>query len=100
MLGDVTVSTATSFGPAPVLVHRDVLGPFTERYVAAAEALVLGDPTGAVDMGPLVSAAQLAKTEAAVFAERPDPAMTREELDAVWARLKLQWQRKYGLVEA
>ncbi len=49
-----------------VLVHRDVLGPFTERYVAAAEALTLGDPTGAVDMGPLVSAPQLAKTEAAV----------------------------------
>jgi lactaldehyde dehydrogenase / glycolaldehyde dehydrogenase len=49
-----------------VLVHRDVVEPFTERYVAAAEALVLGDPTGAVDMGPLVSAAQLAKTEAAI----------------------------------
>lgn len=50
-----------------VLVHRDVAEEFTERYVAAAESLVLGDPgAGAVDMGPLVSAAQLAKTEAAV----------------------------------
>jgi ATP-dependent DNA helicase RecG len=43
---------------------------------------------------------ELAKTEAARFAESPDPAVSREERDAVWARLKLQWQRKYGLVEA
>lgn len=49
-----------------VLVHRDVVAPFTERYVAAVEALALGDPTGTVDMGPLVSAPQLRKTEAAV----------------------------------
>jgi ATP-dependent DNA helicase RecG len=43
---------------------------------------------------------ELAKTEAARFVEKPNPAMSREELDAVWARLKHQWQRKYGLVEA
>jgi ATP-dependent DNA helicase RecG len=41
-----------------------------------------------------------AKVEAARFVEKPDPAMAREELDAVWARLKQQWQRRYGLVEA
>ena len=49
-----------------VLVHRDVLEAFTERYVHAVERLTLGDPTGAVDMGPLVSAEQLDKTESAV----------------------------------
>jgi ATP-dependent DNA helicase RecG len=43
---------------------------------------------------------ELAKTEAARFAESPDAAISREERDAVWARLKHQWQRKYGLVEA
>ena len=43
---------------------------------------------------------ELAKTEAAKFAESPDPAVSREERDAVWTRLKQQWQRKYGLVEA
>jgi len=43
---------------------------------------------------------ELAKVEAARFAESPNPAMSREERDAVWARLKQQWQRKYGLVEA
>jgi len=43
---------------------------------------------------------ELAKAEAAKFAEAPDPAVSREERDAVWARLKQQWQRKYGLVEA
>ncbi len=43
---------------------------------------------------------ELAKAEAARFAEKPDPALTKEEIAAVWERLKLQWQRRYGLVEA
>jgi ATP-dependent DNA helicase RecG len=43
---------------------------------------------------------ELAKSEAARFAESPDPALSQEERDAVWERLKQQWQRKYGLVEA
>jgi ATP-dependent DNA helicase RecG len=43
---------------------------------------------------------ELAKAEAARFAESPDPTVSREERDAVWAQLKQQWQRKYGLVEA
>ena len=46
------------------------------------------------------AALELAKAEAARFVEKPDPAIAREELDAVWARLKHQWQRRYGLVEA
>jgi lactaldehyde dehydrogenase/glycolaldehyde dehydrogenase len=49
-----------------VLVHRDLLEPFTQRYVAAVEALRVGDPRGDVDMGPLVSAMQFEKTTAAV----------------------------------
>jgi ATP-dependent DNA helicase RecG len=43
---------------------------------------------------------ELAKVEASRFAESPDPAISKEETDAVWMRLKHQWQRKYGLVEA
>ncbi len=43
---------------------------------------------------------ELAKIEAARFAREPDPAISREETDAVWSRLKQQWQRRYGLVEA
>lgn len=43
---------------------------------------------------------ELAKTEAAKFVEQPDPSITREERDVVWGRLKQQWQRRYGLVEA
>jgi ATP-dependent DNA helicase RecG len=43
---------------------------------------------------------ELAKVEASHFASQPDPAIPRDQIDAVWARLKLQWQRKYGLVEA
>jgi lactaldehyde dehydrogenase/glycolaldehyde dehydrogenase len=49
-----------------VLVHRDVVDPFTDRYVEAVGRLRLGDPRGDVDMGPLVNAAQLAKTEGAL----------------------------------
>lgn len=43
---------------------------------------------------------ELAKAEAARFAKGPDPKISREETEAVWARLKQQWQRRYGLVEA
>jgi ATP-dependent DNA helicase RecG len=43
---------------------------------------------------------ELAKAEAARFVEGPDPALSPEEIAGVWARLKRQWQRRYGLVEA
>ncbi len=43
---------------------------------------------------------ELAKAEAERFAARPDPALPPAEIDAVWARLKQQWQRRYGLIEA
>jgi ATP-dependent DNA helicase RecG len=43
---------------------------------------------------------ELAKVEAAKFADSPDLAVSLEEREALWTRLKQQWQRKYGLVEA
>ena len=43
---------------------------------------------------------ELAKAEAARFVSQTDLAISKEERAAVWARLKIQWQRKYGLVEA
>jgi ATP-dependent DNA helicase RecG len=43
---------------------------------------------------------ELAKVEAERFAAKPDPAMTKGEITAVWERLKQQWQRRYGLMEA
>ena len=43
---------------------------------------------------------ELAKSEAARFVESPDPHIPKAERDAVWTRLKRQWQRRYGLVEA
>ena len=57
-----------------VLVHRDLLEPFTERYVAAAKALRVGDPLDGSDLGPLVSAAQFEKTRAAVALARREGA--------------------------
>jgi ATP-dependent DNA helicase RecG len=43
---------------------------------------------------------ELAKIEATRFVESPDPAVSKEERNEVWDRLKHQWQRRYGLVEA
>jgi ATP-dependent DNA helicase RecG len=43
---------------------------------------------------------ELAKAEAERFVETKDPAVSPKEREAVWARLKLQWQRRYGLLEA
>ncbi len=43
---------------------------------------------------------ELAKREATGFAEKRDPAMAQVDLERVWSRLKMQWQRRYGLMEA
>jgi ATP-dependent DNA helicase RecG len=43
---------------------------------------------------------ELAKSEAERFAAKPDPALSPTEIAAVWDRLKLQWKRRYGLMEA
>ncbi len=49
-----------------VLVHEQILDTFTERYVSAVRGLTVGDPAGAVDLGPLVNAKQHAKTSASL----------------------------------
>jgi lactaldehyde dehydrogenase / glycolaldehyde dehydrogenase len=49
-----------------VFVHDEVYEPFLEAYVSAVEKLRIGPPAGAVDMGPLASAQQLAKVRLAV----------------------------------
>ncbi len=43
---------------------------------------------------------EVAKVEAERFVQAPDPAIPKDEVEAVWARLRIQWQRRYGLVEA
>jgi ATP-dependent DNA helicase RecG len=43
---------------------------------------------------------ELAKSEAERFAAKPDPTLTAAEIAGVWDRLKLQWKRRYGLMEA
>ena len=43
---------------------------------------------------------ELAKHEAARFANHPSAEVTEAERARVWARLKESWQRRYGLVEA
>jgi lactaldehyde dehydrogenase/glycolaldehyde dehydrogenase len=49
-----------------VLVHHDIAEAFTTRYVEAVQTLRVGNPTGPVDVGPLVSSVQRDKTTAAV----------------------------------
>ena len=43
---------------------------------------------------------ELAKQEAARFANQPEATLTDAERARVWTRLKESWQRRYGLVEA
>jgi len=43
---------------------------------------------------------ELAKAEAERFAARPDPALSAAEITGGWERLKIQWKRRYGLMEA
>jgi len=43
---------------------------------------------------------ELAKAEGELFAARPDPALSAAEITGVWERLKIQWKRRYGLMEA
>ena len=43
---------------------------------------------------------EMAKVEAARFVEGAEPGISRAEIEGVWGRLKVQWQRRYGLVEA
>jgi lactaldehyde dehydrogenase/glycolaldehyde dehydrogenase len=60
-----------------VYVHEDVVEEFTEQYVRAAEAVTVGDPRDGAEMGPQVSAAELAKTERAVDGAREAGATVR-----------------------
>ncbi len=49
------------------IVHEDVAGEFTERFVAAMEALSVGDPLDpATEVGPLINAAAVDGIEAQV----------------------------------
>lgn len=58
-----------------VFVHRDIVGEFTERYVAAVSELTVGAPSAAgTDMGPLASVAQLEKVRSAVETARGEGA--------------------------
>jgi ATP-dependent DNA helicase RecG len=43
---------------------------------------------------------ELAKVEAARFANQPDASRSDSERARVWSRLREAWQRRYGLVEA
>jgi lactaldehyde dehydrogenase/glycolaldehyde dehydrogenase len=49
-----------------VLAHPDVIDEFTERYSAAVSQMRIGDPTGDVDLGPMASAQQVTKAQAAL----------------------------------
>ncbi|WP_049904073.1 aldehyde dehydrogenase [Halococcus agarilyticus] len=55
-------------------VHSDVVDEFVEAYTDAVEGLELGDPMDSPDIGPLVSADQVAKTESAVERAREEGA--------------------------
>ena len=102
--GLLTRRGAALLARADVVLHDRLVSPAVLDLVPPSARLIdVGkDPdTPAGGAGRQEEIAQtLAKKEAAHFAREPDPAISREETDAVWARLKRQWQRRYGLVEA
>lgn len=57
-----------------IYVHDQIFSEFVDRYVAAAQALKIGDPRENPDMGPLINAAQFKKVEAAVAKAKSDGA--------------------------
>jgi ATP-dependent DNA helicase RecG len=91
---DAMVRTQNGFELAELDLEQRGPGEFFGTRQAGMPELRVADLLR--DRGTL----ELAKAEAARFAAKPDPAMTADEIAAVWARLKLQWQRRYGLVEA
>ncbi|MFC4550056.1 MULTISPECIES: aldehyde dehydrogenase [Halorussus] len=60
-----------------VYVHESVAEEFTEKYVEAASAVSVGDPTTDPDMGPQVNTAELRKTDDAVRSAVDDGASVR-----------------------
>jgi ATP-dependent DNA helicase RecG len=91
---DAMVQTQDGFALAEIDLAQRGPGEFFGTRQAGMPDLRVANLTRDRDL------LELAKREAAHFAEAPDPALTRAELDAVWSRLKQQWQRRYGLVEA
>ncbi|KUP94561.1 aldehyde dehydrogenase family protein [Tritonibacter horizontis] len=49
-------------------LHQDIADEFLEKFVAASKALRIGDPMGDPDMGPKVSAGEVAKVQSIVDA--------------------------------
>ncbi|HEY0794136.1 MAG TPA: aldehyde dehydrogenase family protein [Chthoniobacterales bacterium] len=47
-------------------LHRDIAGPFLERFLQKVQALTIGDPMGKVDLGPKVNRPELEKVESMV----------------------------------
>lgn len=64
LIGAFAFSGQVCISVQRLLVHEDVWGPFIERFVAGAAALKSGDPLDpATDIGPMVDAAAVERTE-------------------------------------
>lgn len=53
-----------------IYVHRDVAQEFTEKFVARAKAMTLGDPMSSPNMGPKVSRVEVDKVDQIVTAAK------------------------------
>jgi acyl-CoA reductase-like NAD-dependent aldehyde dehydrogenase len=64
VMGAFAFSGQTCISLQRLLVHESVWEPFMQRFVTAASALSLGDPADpATDIGPMVDAAAVERTE-------------------------------------
>ncbi|HEX4155429.1 MAG TPA: ATP-dependent DNA helicase RecG [Acidobacteriaceae bacterium] len=91
---DAMVQTQDGFALAEIDLNQRGPGEFFGTRQAGLPGFHVANLTRDRDL------LELAKTEAARFVESPDPGTTPAEREAVRTRLKHQWQRRYGLVEA
>ena len=91
---DAMVQTQDGFALAELDLQQRGPGEFFGTRQAGLPAFHVADLIRDRDL------LELAKAEAARFVQTPDPSLSSTEIDSVWSRLKQQWQRRYGLVEA
>jgi len=106
---EIGIELARRLAPHATVVlaarKADQLGDQVNTLKAAGAAAVHTREFDADDLashGPLVASivAEHGPIKTAVLAFGILGDQARAEIDAVWSRLKHQWQRRYGLVEA
>ena len=91
---DAMVSTQDGFALAELDLAQRGPGEFFGTRQAGAPELLVANLVRDREL------LELSRREAATFAEVDHVHLPHREVEAVWTRLRAQWQRRYGLLEA